>query len=266
MRQGRVLSGTEFASFIDDIEVELQKENLGVKFIDIMVASLILMDDITLIASSPSMLQRMLDILTAFGRKWHLKFSIVKTRIMIVGTMPSTMVWKLSGNVIQITDQYVCLGEVITNDLNLDSHIYRMKQKAFSIYETITAVAQIEILANIQLTTLLQLYRRCLLPAVLYNAATWIPSKDHYNQMEKLQITLLRKIIKAPTSAPIIALYIELGIWPLEYQIDKIQLMYLWKVANSKTIATNILNNNKEIDGLWNKHITKRVNTKHYRY
>lgn len=121
-------------------------------------------------------------------------------------------------------------------------------------------MAQTEVLSNIQLITLLQLYNKCLLQAVLYNAATWIPSKNNYSEMEKLQILLLRRIIKAPTSSPIIALYLELGIWPLEYQIDKIQLMYLWKVANSKTISRNILNNNKEIGGLWYKHITKRAN------
>ena len=257
LRQGGVLSGPEFASYIDDLEKELQQAGLGVEYIEILIASLLLMDDIILIADSPQMLQRMLDIITNFAKKWHFYFNMSKCKLMIIGNDNHQYQWTLNSQLMQLCRIYVYLGEVIANDLKMTDHITKLKQKAFAIYNTISAVAQDHILARIQMSTLLHMYQRCLLPAILYNSETWLLTEAEFKEIEQIQLIMMRKIIKAPNSTPITALYLELGIWPIQFQIKQRQLMYTWKAANSKTITHNILRNNEATNSKWFQYINK---------
>ena len=70
----------EFSSLIDSLEDYLQAANLGVHF-GTNLASLLLMDDIILIADSPLQLQHMLDTADAFAREWHLSFNQTKSKV-----------------------------------------------------------------------------------------------------------------------------------------------------------------------------------------
>ena len=180
-----------------------------------------------------------------------------KSKVMIIGENNHQGQWLLNNKILEQTTSYVYLGETIKNNLSLWDHISRVKQKAFAIYNTISAIAQDQIMSKIQVKSLIHMYSRCLLPAILYNAETWLPTKEEFKELDKIQLILLRKIIKAPNSTPITALYLELGILPLHYQIKQRQLMYIWKVANSKNISHNILRNNVTQCSKWFQYITK---------
>jgi hypothetical protein len=77
-----------FAALIDELEVDLQDAGLGTEYGSLKIASLLLMDDIVLVADTPEKLQKMLDITYHFACKWHLDFNKTKCRVLICGRGP----------------------------------------------------------------------------------------------------------------------------------------------------------------------------------
>ena len=78
IRQGKVLSGPEFGALVDEVEVELRAERLGIKYGHLMISSLLFMDDITITSSDIDQLKNMLIVLEYVCNKWHLKINYKK--------------------------------------------------------------------------------------------------------------------------------------------------------------------------------------------
>jgi hypothetical protein len=66
-------------------------------------------------------------------------------------------------------------------------------------------------------------------------------TKAEIATLEKLQLQALKRYLKTPTSTPNHALYMDLGILPLEAEVDITQFKYLWKLLNSSNQANQIL-------------------------
>ena len=62
---------------------------MGVEYGNDSIASLLLMDDIVLVADSRERLQEMLNALDACATKWHLTFSQEKSKVMIIKPIPN---------------------------------------------------------------------------------------------------------------------------------------------------------------------------------
>ena len=78
LRQGCVLSPILFSIFIDGL-AEKVKSAGGVKY------GRSVADDIVLVAENPKMLQRMLDIVYAYSRKFRFRFNQEKSNVMFFG-------------------------------------------------------------------------------------------------------------------------------------------------------------------------------------
>ena len=83
IRQGGPLSGLQFASMIDDAELELLKAELGISYDDIIIASLLLLDDITILTESIEELQKALDIIYNFASLNRFSFTYDKCKAMV---------------------------------------------------------------------------------------------------------------------------------------------------------------------------------------
>ena len=58
--QGKVLSGPEFSALLDKIEVELKASGFGLNYGYLTIASLLFMDDITLISKTYKEIEEMI--------------------------------------------------------------------------------------------------------------------------------------------------------------------------------------------------------------
>ena len=79
IRQGKVLSGSEFGALVDEVEVELRAEGLCIKYGHLTILSLLFMDDITITSSDIDQLKNMLTVLEYVCNKWHLKINYKKS-------------------------------------------------------------------------------------------------------------------------------------------------------------------------------------------
>ena len=98
------------------------------------------------------------------------------------------------------------------------------------------------VIAKIQMESLFKLYHAVIVPAIVCSCETWIKCETDNSKLNQIQISELRRILKLSISTPLVSIYIETGILPLNLECEKRQLIYLWTVLNKKDQSNNIVN------------------------
>ena len=113
------------------------------------------------------------------------------------------------------------LGEVLTSDLKLKDHIEEKRITTQTILNTCLYAASDEVLSKIRMITILKLYKSTIIPSLLYGCETWIPTENDKQNLLNIQLSIIRKIVKALKSTPEISLHGEIGELPIDFTIDK---------------------------------------------
>ena len=132
------------------------------------------------------------------------------------------------------------LGEVLTSDLKLKDHIEEKRITTQTILNTCLYAASDEVLSKIRMITILKLYKSTIILSLLYGCETWIPTENDKQNLLNIQLSIIGKIVKAPKSTPKLSLYGKIGELPIDFIIDKKQIMYLRKLLTSKTQVNDI--------------------------
>ena len=82
VKQGCKISPTLFSIYINDLAEEIKRLNCGVNLDDTIVSVFLYADDIVLIAPTAENLQRMLDALNSWCRKWKITVNQEKTKVI----------------------------------------------------------------------------------------------------------------------------------------------------------------------------------------
>ena len=79
----------------------------------------------------------------------------------------------------------------------------------------------------------LLLYRALFLSSILFNSQAWRNlTKPDFSKLQTLQLRLLKKLVNAPSSISSSFIYLELGVLPIKYEIQKRQLTFLHHIVN----------------------------------
>ena len=70
---------------------------------------------------------------------------------------------------------------------------------------------------------LFKLYHAVIVPAIVYSCETWIKCETDNSKINQIEISVLRKILKLPTSTPLVSIYIETGILPINLECEYYQ-------------------------------------------
>ena len=89
--------------------------------------------------------------------------------------------------------------------------------------------------------TLLNLYKSYIIPALIYGCETWILTTEYKSKLTQMQLSAIRRILKIPTSTPLVSIYIETGELPIILECEKRQLKYLWVLLNSENQIKDML-------------------------
>ena len=84
LRQGCILSPILFSIFIDGL-AEVVKKVGGARYGKLMVSLLLFADDIVLVAENAKMLQKMLDAVYDYSKKFRFRFNKDKSNVMVFG-------------------------------------------------------------------------------------------------------------------------------------------------------------------------------------
>ncbi|CAG4943569.1 unnamed protein product [Colias eurytheme] len=122
VRQGDPLSPKIFSAVLESIFRRLNWENLGINVNGVLLTHLRFADDIVLFAKSSEDITKMIKELATESMKVGLKLNPEKTRVMTNG---ERITINLGTNQIDYTDEYIYLGQLITDDNQMCKEVER---------------------------------------------------------------------------------------------------------------------------------------------
>ena len=261
IRQGGVLSVIMYATLMDEIGKEIKKHNLGIQLpqTDEKLGCLLWMDDVALIANTQQQMQDMLNITQEISNRYRIKFGEEKTKTITIkgrkGKATPTN-FKLGNMEIGATTKYKYLGMTTNAQCNLKDHITSIIPKVEGAYQTIMMLAHDSNFDGIQMELIWKLIDSCIIPIITYSAEVWDLNKQETKQINQILDSLLKRILKTPTTTPREALYIETGLLDPKTIIDTKRIMMDGATKRNPTTINNMLDKSE------NKKAWKRTTEK----
>jgi hypothetical protein len=124
-RQGSVLSPYLFNIFIDELLEKLSMSNFGIHIGNKLYNSFAYADDITVMSSSVTGLQKLIDICTDYSKRWRFNFNKDKSKCMLIGKNPFIVEPSLymNGCMLENVNTLEILGNIYNQTGSSSDHI-----------------------------------------------------------------------------------------------------------------------------------------------
>ena len=82
---------------------------------------------------------------------------------------------------------------------------------------------------------MLLLYTSVFLPRLIFNCKTWSTvTKSEVESLQKAHLRCLRNMMELANPSPVAGTFLELGILPIQFEIDMRKLNFLWKILQKE--------------------------------
>ena len=257
--QGSVFGPIKCAVQMDTLGREALQTGVGIyKYKGIIdVPALAMIDDILGMASCGDQSIELNSIINAKVESKKLRLSGDKCYKIHICKRKSmcTQVLKVHDSTMKTVTQATYLGDVISEKGTIDETIEQRSQKAYGIISQISSMLSSISLGSFHFDIALVLREAKFVNSIMTNCEVWHNMfQYHVDALEKLDLDLLRRILKGHSKTAKEAFFLELGIYPLRFVLAKRRLMYLWHILHRdnselirKVYATQKLNLIKEI-------------------
>jgi hypothetical protein len=169
-----------------------------------------------------------------FANKKKLRYSGTKCFVMVVNNINGKVeIPKLiidDENNVLIVTEITYLGDVFNSKGNNDGLIADRVKRGIKAMVTIAALMSEVNLGIHRISTHLLLYRSLFL-SILFNSQTWSNLRmQDIKALTTLQLKFLKRIIGVSSSSANSFTFLELGVLPIEHEIAKRQIMYLYRI------------------------------------
>jgi Reverse transcriptase (RNA-dependent DNA polymerase) len=230
VRQGCVLSPLLYALFINGLVKELNTLNLGIKIRrGKKLCSLLYADDIVLMAEDRESLQRMLDTVAKYAKRWRFELNPKKSEVVVFGVRdpPRNVQWKLGENVIKQVNKYKYLGIEITRTLKWHPYLKRILAKA---RRNMTQALAMGISGGFMTVRLANIIWMSLVRSIIeYGCEIW--GEKEYVEFEKLQLEMGKRILRCGSRTSDEVVRGELGWERQRARRDEMRLRYWAKIV-----------------------------------
>ena len=255
IRQGGVLSVIEYATLMDEITKEINKNDMGLELRNgEKLRDLLWMDDVLLIHENAKEVQKMLDITNHIALKNHIEFGAPKCKIVKLGRGPKTHI-NLNDVILEEVPAYKYLGNMINNKGNLEAQIETLKGKIHAATQEIMVETGNKEFHGIRMEAVWQLLEATIIPIITYGSEAWEPTKKESEQLETIFNKALKTILHLPQQTPTNILLAETGNIPIELIIKKKKLMHANRIITSKN--RGLVQIVTEGDSIWRENIKK---------
>ena len=165
-----------------------------------------------------------------FTKKKRQEMNVKKCVIMmqnrkVTDSVPTLMV---EGNKIKEVSETKYLGDVQNNKGNNMSLVKDRSNKGNAVLINCTSLCNEVTVGKYYLKTMLLLYMMIFLQVLLFNSQAWSNiTKGEMDVLRISQLKFLKRMMKVPSSASNTAVFLELGLLPIEYEIHKRKLGFL---------------------------------------
>ena len=155
------------------------------------------------------------------------------TKSMWMTTKTSDQEIELSNTILKQSSEYKYLGDILTSDGKISETITQRKNSIIGITAELNAITDELRQSTIHIDAVLQYHHGIIIPRLLLNCETWNTlTKQNYTDIESIQNTNLKRLLRLPASTPSAGLRNELGILSTRSQITKKRAMYLHRLLN----------------------------------
>ena len=230
VKQGTVLGPTLCSSSTG----EYTGQNIGVNIADVIISSLIYVDDIIDLSSSVQDYLRAHQNALHFTARKKLGLSGTKCFSMAVNKKPEVTLPVLKINeIFKVLEsmEIIYLGDVFNNKGNNDGLIAdRIKRGTKAMIAISSLMAETDVGIH-HVSIMLLLYSALFLSTILFNSQSWsnLRAKD-LDSLRTLQLKFLKRIVGVAISSANAFVFLELGVLPIDFEIEKRQLMYLHRI------------------------------------
>ena len=246
--------GSLFASVqVDSIAKECVKAGLGYTYKDeLFVGPLGLVDDFACVTEVGFAAQQLNGLINEKSAEKNLQFNSSKCNTMLVGKDVSgvinnklmvdkwetkyetngdevTLVENYKGLVnIEAVDRQKYLGFVISKNGNNMENIKSVKCKSLGIISKVIHRLESAKLGKYHFEAANILLNSVVRPSILYASETYYDMKEsELRQLERIEESFMRKVLKTSAKCPIVQLYLEFGQIPARFCIMKSRLMFM---------------------------------------
>ena len=171
VRQGGVLSTFLYLVFIDELLLEIQNLSPNIGVFDIQSSNPTLADDICVIALTPRELQKVLDNIFQYSRRWRFTFNAAKSNVLHFhpsSCNPTvTFNWRLGKETIESSNAYNHLGILLSSNFDPGTRTSNSCRKGRQAYFAMKTSEQLNPI------TVAKLYKKVVLPSTLYGCELW---------------------------------------------------------------------------------------------
>jgi len=261
LRQGDPLSPILYIVFLDGLIKVLKEAKEGVQIGGEKINNLGFADDLVLVASSKAEMQRLLNIVHVYSRKWRFLFNSDKCKVVIFTSrrvnLDRTLLF-LGVDKLQEVDRYTYLGVEFCSNLSWKAMKIRVVKKAKS------RLAFIESLNDgISPETSLQLWCTVVRPVMEYAVETW-GGTTQWPEAERVQLEFGRLTLGVSLKTAGRFIRGELGLWMMAQRIKLAMLRWWGKLIKMgpDRLAYRIYKTRREQDSRssWCKSVQRILN------
>ena len=229
VKQGTVLGPILNNCSLDDIYSEGHGHNMGT----VEIKTLEFVDDIADPNNGYFEALKSNQTILFIQKRKRLTFSAEKYKILKINSTNNSSSLFLSGIKLEVDPQFRYLGDIFNNKGSNSSLCEDRVQKAKGSSNEIISLCKESILGNTQISNMILLYHIVFIPRLIYNCESWSNlNSENYAMLQKSQLTFLRRVMELPRSVPTDALFLEMGIWPIRFEIEFRQLTYLKRIID----------------------------------
>uniref|UniRef100_A0A8W8ISZ1 Reverse transcriptase domain-containing protein n=1 Tax=Magallana gigas TaxID=29159 RepID=A0A8W8ISZ1_MAGGI len=229
VRQGGVLSTFLYLVFINDLLQELQNQNPNTGIHSIRSSNPALADDISCISLSPRGHQTLLNTAYDFSTQWRFKFNASKSNVLHFSPTDinnSSLSWKLGDGTIKISKSYNNLGILLDAKLDPTERTAKACRKGQQTYFAL------KMSEHLNPATLSKLYKRIVLPSVLYGSELWCDLKQKDNRaLDVFQHFICKHAMNLPKHTRSDMCESIFGLLPIASEIDKRKLQFFGRLC-----------------------------------
>ena len=226
VRQGDSFSPLLFSLYVNDLAVEISSLNCGVDFGDDSISILMYADDMVFLSPTEHKLQKLLNTLYEWCKKWRMMLNKEKTQIVHFRPCRKEKTnygFTFGGHLLQIVDKYKYLGLYLNEKIN------------YSVSANILAEAGGRALGSIRnklnsikecgYNTFTKMYNAGVLPVMVYAAGVW--GFKNYDKLDNLQRKAMRYFLGVHRFASNHVIEGDMG-WPPTSVSRHVEMLRLW--------------------------------------
>ena len=230
--QGEVTSPIFFSFFVNDLETHNFNEDGGIPIFNIFIQLLIFADDMAIFDNTIEGLQKSLDKLHTYCKKWGITVNTNKTKIVVFrkgGKVGRKCVWHYGDVLLEVVPYFKYLGVYITSggsfSQNVKENVSKAKRAMFALNRIVANNK--ELLPKMKIN----LFNSLIVPILSYGCEVW--GFCIADPIAKLHLSFLKSVLNVKKSTPNCFVYGELGVYPLHLE-RKIRIFKYWvKIVNS---------------------------------